>query len=325
MTPTVAERFFQETGHVLEQVTYPSSQIRNRNILKGEGKVDLIMFGSTDLHFMQKMGKLTNMSAVPFDNTKHIDPRWQKFCGEYGAAYSWGTTGIAYRSSIATRKIVSWKQFFQPEPAFRGRVVYSLDEVMPVSVALLALNASVTTPAEADVESAVKLLEVQSAHVLAYQNGMVYAELSGADSKMAMTLTYSSDVAGIRKYTQQKDWVYVVPSEGTTLWVDCLANPVLRPLSAAAQDFLDFINRPDIAALNAEQTQFSTPNSSALKLTSEGYRLIPHLTIKPEILDKSSNLLKLERETFTYWRNILRKVRESNIKEPGSEEAIEAN
>lgn len=324
IAPSVADRFYRDSGHVLKLVDYPSVKIRNRTLLKGRGNIDLVMMGANHIQFMQQVGKLNDISAVPFDNKKHIDPRWQKSCGPYGVPYSWGTTGIAYRSSIATTPINSWKQFFQPEPAFSGRIVYSMDEVTPVNMALMAIDASLTATKGVDLDTAVNLLRAQSEHVLAYQLGTVYAKSNRTDSKMAMTLTYSSDVAAIKQFTEQEDWVYVVPEEGTTIWVDCFVNPASRPLSPAAQAFLDFINRPDIAALNAEQIWFSTPNASALKLTSESYRLDPQLFSTPELIENSVFFSDLGREDFISRRNIARKIKESNKgREPGKEKRVE--
>ncbi|HEB27297.1 MAG TPA: spermidine/putrescine ABC transporter substrate-binding protein [Porticoccus sp.] len=311
IAPTIGDKFYKDTGHVLNVVTYPNVTVRNGKLLQGRADVDLILMSSLHIHFMQKMGKLNDISSIPFDNKKHIDSRWLSYCGSYGIAYSWGTTGIAYRSSIATRKITSWKQFFEPESALSGRIVFSMDESTPVSMALLALGEPINSTSEHYLEKAVKLLNAQSTHVLAYEHGSIYAELNGTESKMAMTLTYSSDIFEIKRLTGNDDWVYVIPEEGGTLWVDCFGNPATRPLSAAALAFLNYINRPDIAALNAEYIKFSTTNTSALKLTSESYRNDPLLFPNPELIGKKLKVADYDRKTFTRRRNIARKIKES--------------
>ena len=312
MSPAVGEKFYQETGHVLNIVTFPNSRTRERTILKGHGKIDLVMLGSTSFQFLKQMGKLTNISGIAFDNKKYIDPRWQKYCGKHGIPYSWGTSGIAYRSSVATAKINSWEQFFHPEPAFNGRIVYSLDDVLPMAIALLTLDAFITSPEKEDLDQAVNLLNGQSGNILAYDHGLIHAKQHGTDSQMAMTLTYSSDFTAIKTFTGKEDWVYVVPEEGTILWVDCLAIPAFRPLRPVTLEFLNFINRPDIAARNAEQTGFSTPNSSALPLTSKTHQLSPHTFTNPDLIKNTSDLMELDRKSFTEWRNIMRKIKESS-------------
>ena len=64
----------------------------------------------------------------------------------------------------------------------------------------------------------------------------------------------------------------MVPEEGTLLWVDCLSVPSNSPNQALAYRFLDFLNRPEIAALNAEDLGVATPNASARALLPEDVR-----------------------------------------------------
>ena len=69
-----------------------------------------------------------------------------------------------------------------------------------------------------------------------------------------MALAYSGDqqvlnaVEGVHGEPRR----YMVPEEGTLLWVDCLSVPSNSPNRALAYRFPDFLSRPEIAALNAE-------------------------------------------------------------------------
>jgi spermidine/putrescine transport system substrate-binding protein len=306
----VMEKFQQETGHEVNIVPLSSSVARDRNIIKAIGDVDLVMVGSSTHKFLKKINKLKSFADISFENTKHIDPQWQAYCGEHGIPYSWGTSGIAYRRSVATDKVNSLQHFFHPEPAFKGRIVYSLEELMPLNMALLAVHAPNLTSNTEELEKAAMLLKGFSTNVLSYEHGLTYANRKGVDSQMAMTLLYSSDFGGIQRATKQDDWVYVVPQDGVLLWVDCLAIPAYRPINPAVVEFLDFINRPEIAALNAEQSQFSTPNVSALKFVSESYRNMPHFD--SDSIKDASSFIELDREAFTRWRAVLRKTLESS-------------
>ena len=56
---------------------------------------------------------------------------------------------------------------------------------------------------------------------------------------------------------------YVVPTEGTNLWCDYLAVFATSSHKDLAMKFIDFLNRPDVAARNAVALKYASPNSAA--------------------------------------------------------------
>ena len=93
--------------------------------------------------------------------------------------------------------------------------------------------------------------------------------------------------------------VFVIPQEGSMLWVDCLGLPSKRPLKAATIAFLDFINRPDIAAMNAQQAWISTPNSTAFQQLPMSTQQDPELYPSAAILSKSDPFKALSQSAYT--------------------------
>ena len=62
-----------------------------------------------------------------------------------------------------------------------------------------------------------------------------------------------------------------LPQEGTLIWYECFASVSQKPLSVASVAFLNFINRADVAAKNAEDVWYATANKAAMDLMSEEY------------------------------------------------------
>lgn len=56
---------------------------------------------------------------------------------------------------------------------------------------------------------------------------------------------------------------YVIPSEGTLLFVDNLAIPARSSQATLAHAFIDFLLRPEIAARIANYTRYASANSAA--------------------------------------------------------------
>ena len=63
-----------------------------------------------------------------------------------------------------------------------------------------------------------------------------------------------------------EDLAYSIPREGTNLWFDNMVIPKNAKNKDLANEFLNFMQRPDIAAMNTEYIGYSTPNKEAKKL-----------------------------------------------------------
>lgn len=286
LSDKVVHAFRLETGHRVEQFFISSDSERNAMFDAGGATLfDLVMADNGATQAYAKQGLIQKMTGkVP--NLAHIDADWQQACGEFGAAYSWGTLGIAYRQSFGV-KIDSWQQLFVPPAPFRGKVVTMADANEFTAAALMAQSFSPNSSAPHELEGAFELMRTQKQHLLAYDYGVSYALSWQKESEMAMALAYSADVEEIISATGQEDWTYVVPKEGTLLWVDCWVVPSGRAVNDATLAFLEFINRPDIAALNAEQAWFPTPIAAAKKLTSDTHRGDTELYPGTEVIERS--------------------------------------
>ena len=74
---------------------------------------------------------------------------------------------------------------------------------------------------------------------------------------------------------ENPDLAYVVPDEGSNVWVDSWVIPANAENKANAEKWIDFMCRPDIALKNFEYIWYATPNTEALK------------EIEPEIAEDS--------------------------------------
>jgi spermidine/putrescine-binding protein len=291
--------FHAETGHTVRQDFFNDENVRDSVITSGRARgYDLILIEDNGVHIMARQGLLKNLNDLSAKLSSQLDPRWTAACGNYGVPYAWGTTGILYRSSVSPVRISSWKQLFDPPPEHSGGVVMLMDQVDTIATALLATGAAPDSADESELRRAFALLRGQRPHLLARGYGLSYALERGANSKMSMTLGYAGDLQPVREATGQTDWVYRVPTEGSMLWVDCLAAPANKPLSRATREFLSFINRPAVAARNAELAGFATPNRAALAVASEDYRKDPNLFPPESVMDRSVRIKRMDVESL---------------------------
>lgn len=280
--------FQQQSGHTVKQVFFDDESTREHILASGRGQsFDLVILDSITAEVFAQQGRIQSFSPVLLDAGGMLDPRWQRGCGEFGVPYAWGTTGILYRESVSKDPIRSWMQLFSPPAEHQQRVVMYDEMIDSIGVALLALGKDPFSEEEADLKAAYALMQQQRSALLAAELGLSYGIEQGAESQMSLALGYAGENETLAEATGQSDWQYVVPNEGTLLWLECWAAPAGRPLSKAAQAFLAFLNQPEQAASNAEAAWIATPNRAAVALTSAEYRADSGLFPSSEVMARS--------------------------------------
>ena len=89
---------------------------------------------------------------------------------------------------------------------------------------------------------------------------------------------------------------YFVPVQGSNVWCDAAVIPATAKNKENAETFINFLCRPDVAALNWNYIWYSTPNKAAIELIEAGseeleieaYEYTADTTLNPpqETLDK---------------------------------------
>jgi spermidine/putrescine-binding protein len=118
-------------------------------------------------------------------------------------------------------------------------------------------------------------------HLLAFETN--YKPLIASD-KAWLALGWNGDAAVL--IAQGIPVRYVVPGEGSQIWEDDWSVAVDAPHPQLAHKFLNFVLRPEIAALEARYTRYATGNRSALALLEDGMQNDPATYPPQEVLQK---------------------------------------
>ncbi len=294
LSEDVIELFEEQTGHSITQIYFENEQLRDEVITTDRALAyDLFIMDGYTLNAYSAAGMAKNLSSVSIPNLKHINQIASSVCGDWGVPYSWGTMGIGYRESLITQPVTSWSQVFSLSKKGTNIVIPS-DDLDTVGFALLSLGLNPMTNDENELRQAYKLLANSKKDILAFRSAVGYSLEMMATSSMEMAVMYSGETYTIREATGQDDWHYVVPQEGTLMWYECFAVPSEKPLSDATIAFLNFINEPKIAAMNAEDLWIATANESALNFVSDEYLNDRELFPETEVLDRSFQYTRLD-------------------------------
>jgi spermidine/putrescine transport system substrate-binding protein len=286
LDPEVVAEFEKENGAKVRFVYFESDEGRDNYLVEqGIAGIDVALVDNTAVKPYAKRGWLKPLRKEDIPNLRHIDPKWAEYykgLSEYGAAYSWGTLGIVYRRDLVKPAPASWLDLLRPSEAARGRILMIDDSVELIAVALKALGYSMNESSEQALKEAKALLLDQRPAVREYGYFAVDKSSSLISGDTVMGMAYNGDALILADLDERIG--FLVPKEGSSLWVDYLVIMSKAPHPELAMRFIDFINRPQVAARNAQYTYSATANSAAEKLLPEEFLGDPLVYPPPEVM-----------------------------------------
>ena len=274
LSEAVIERWQAETGVQIHQVYFDSGDKRDEVLSEPDHRIDIALTELISANRFGERGLLEPIDEKTLPNLRHTPQRWRDHCGPHAIPYLWGTLGIAYRSDRLPVAPHSWADLLQPAERDAPHIIMMEDHEDILAGPLLYQQRSINTSSIDELKAAYELLMAQSHAVLTYEYVITSLRSQRYLDKADMALTYSGDqqVLNAIEGVEGEPWRYVVPEEGTLLWVDCLSVPVNSQKKALAYRFLSFINTPEIAALNAAELGVATANAAAIALLPDEIR-----------------------------------------------------
>ena len=132
-------------------------------------------------------------------------------------------------------------------------------------IPLMMKGYSMNTLDKTELEEATQMLIDQKPLVQAYVIDQVRDKMIGDEA--ALGVIYSGEAI----YTQREneDLVYVIPKEGSNVWIDSWVMTKDARNKENAYQWIEFMSRADIALQNFEFITYSTPNEAARALIED--------------------------------------------------------
>ena len=233
---------------------------------------DLILVSGIMIDAYRRHGWIAALDKSAIPNLRHIGPRWRNAFAstrDYGAAFAWGTLGIAYRRDLVPEPITSWRQIYQPAKSLRGRILMpdASRDVLGMALKALGFSANSTKPDE--IRKAARLAMKQRPYLAAYSYPALNDQSSLVTGSIAAALIYGGDALTLAE--KNPNVAYVLPREGSNIYVDYLTVSAHSAHTALADRFLNFLNDPEIAARQAEYMRTASPNRAARRYLSASF------------------------------------------------------
>ena len=267
--PEVLTIFEKETGIDVIYEEFETNEILYPKISSGAIAYDVICPSD---YMIQRMIENDLLSEINFDNIPNIKNIGEQYMeqskqfdpeNKYSVPYCWGPVGILYNKTMVDEPVDSWSILWNPK--YKDSILMQDSVRDAFGATLKYLGYSLNSTDLDELTEAKNLLIEQKPLVQAYVIDQVRDKMIGNEA--ALGVIYSGEAI----YTQKENpnLEYVIPKEGSNIWIDSWVIPKNAEHKENAEKFINFLCRPDIALMNFEYITYSTPNEAARELIED--------------------------------------------------------
>ena len=216
-----------------------------------------------------KIPNLSNMNREQMNFMSQVDKG-----NKYAVPYLGGTVGILYNKTLLDEKNLpypkSWADLWNEE--YKGEILMQNSVRDAFMVSLKKNGYSMNSKNEYEINIAKNDLVSQKPLVQAYVVDQVRDKMINGEAILGVI--YSGEVLYVQSEAEGTyEYKYVLPTEGTNVWLDGFVIPKNSKNVDNAHKWIDFLCRADIAKLNTEFVTYETPNDAAYALLDDEYKL----------------------------------------------------
>ncbi|ASM69040.1 extracellular solute-binding protein [Blautia hansenii] len=310
LDPKTIELFEEETGISVTYEEYETNEIMYPKIVSQAIAYDVVCPSDYMIQRMIENDLLAEINLDNIPNIKNMDPTYMEQSksfdpkNKYSVPYCVGTVGILYNKSMVKEPVDSWDILWNPK--YKDSILMQDSVRDAFAVALKRLGHSINSTEVDQLAAAAEDLMEQKPLVQAYVVDQVRDKMIGNEA--ALGVIYSGE-AGYTK-RENPDLEYVIPKEGSNVWIDSWVIPKNAQNKENAEKFINFMCRPEIALMNFEYLTYSTPNLKAREMIEdEEIRNSKILFPEPEDLSNCETFQFLGDDVDSYYNELWNKVK----------------
>lgn len=306
MPEDLPERFSEATGTDVEVSFHATNEEIMGKVVASRGKgYDVLFVSSPFAEALHQLDLLAPIEPEKIPNLENLYPQAAELAYDPGntfsVPYAWGTTGLCYRSDRLAQTPDSWQDLLQPEDALKGRTTMLATDRWLMAAGLLARGYSVNETDPAKIEEVRDDLIETKKTLLAYDDTTFYSKLVSGEADLVQAWDGWCNY-GI---AENADIEYVVPKEGTDLWVDTMVIMKSSDDIDAAHAFIDYVLGADTGQWVVENIMYKVPNEAAMKnIDPAMLETFPNLAMTPDELMQGEQLRDLGTAQKAYTRAV---------------------
>lgn len=282
----VLEMFEQETGIKVNYINFTTNEDMMVQLRANPGAFDVIFPSDYCVERMIAENLIQPIDMSKITNHSEIDPRLLNPdydpTNEYSVPYMWGTVGILFNSTMVEEDITSWASMFDSKYAGQVFMMDSYRDTLGAALKYLGYSLNTRVPAELSAARDLLIKQKQDGIVKAYQVDETKDKMVLGEAAMALMWSGDAQYA----IDRNADLKFVVPSEGSNIWVDPMVISSTAQNVENAHTLIDFLTRPEIAKMNCDYIRYSSPNLGAIALMGDEYMQNEVLNPSEEITNR---------------------------------------
>ena len=290
MPKDMAEKFKAETGIDLEIAVHATNEeIMGKVTASGGEGFDVLFVSSPFAEALNQLGLLAPIDHAKIPNLANLYPEAGQLQHDPGntfsVPYTWGTTGLCYRSDLVKAEPSSWNDLLNPSDDLKGKITMLATDRWLMAAGFLANGMSVNTTDQASLDKVRDQLVATKKTLLAYDDTTFYSKLVSGEAVMVHAWDGWCNY-GIAENNKIK---YVIPKEGSDLWADTMVITKASKNPEAAAKFIDFVMKAENGKWVVENIMYKSPNKAGMDAIDKSM-----LEAYPNMATTPAELLKFE-------------------------------
>lgn len=280
--PDLLERFTAETGISVSVTDFDSNDTALARIRQGGHGFDIVVPSDTYIDTWISEGLIQPLDPEIVTDLDNIQPHFLDVPfdpgREYTVPWAWGTTGVIVDTSVYGGNINTAAVILDPPAELQGRinVIPEMSDVMALAIYFHGGERCTT---DRDVLRQVRdMLVAAKPHWLALDYGAVDSYVAG---DFAAGIYWNG--ASMRVRLQNDNFAYGYPETGYPLWMDNAAVLADAPNRDNAMQFMNFILRPENAAMISNFARYSNGIIGSEEYMDEVMREAPEINVPAEL------------------------------------------
>lgn len=284
MAPDAIEDFTATTGHAAELVLHGTNEeIMGKLIASGGAGYDVVFVSSPFAEILNNLGLAETLDQARIPNMANLYPQAMELAHDPGnnfsVPYAWGTTGLCYRTDLVAEAPTSWNDLLSPAEDVAGKTTMLATDRWLLGAGMLANGFSVNVTDEDALAQVRDTLIAAKSTLLAYDDTTFYAKLVSGEA----SLVHAWDGWCNYAIAEDENVVYMIPEEGTDLWVDTIVILAASENKDAAYDFVNYILDAENHGWAAENILYKVPNAPAMAAVDPDLiAAFPNMGMSPE-------------------------------------------
>lgn len=278
----VNEEFYKETGIRVNYTTFDSNENMYNKLKGGGANYDIVIPSDYMIARLIEEGLVQKIDFSNIPNYSNIMDQYKNLyfdpTNEYSVPYNVGLVGIIYNTKVVEGEPDSINLLW--DERYAGKILNFNNPRDAFALAQWKAGIDLNTTDPDEWNTAFELLKQQKPLVQSYVMDEVFNKMESEEAAIAPY--YAGDFLIMNENNENLAFFY--PKEGTNIFVDSICIPTSAQNKEAAELYINFLIRGDIALQNAEYICYATPNKAVLE--SEDYSMKDEEILYPENMDE---------------------------------------